>query len=227
MSNRTTEIDETFQKAVAWMEESNKTIDPEKRDRIYKAALAVFATSSYEKASTNDIVQSAGVSKGLLFHYFGSKKELYDSLFVFAINLMYRTVTEKINWAETDLFDRLIQIAMEKIEINRCYPHMFDFIKNVVAEKKVGSMQEVSALYHDYGISFEEIYQDVYHRNVDYTLFKDPAGIPKAINIVRWTLEKYTEENILSIIPEVPLDYDAIAAELQSYVSILKKAFYR
>ncbi len=209
------------------MEESNKSIDPEKRDRIFKAALAVFATSSYEKASTNDIVQSAGVSKGLLFHYFGSKKELYDSLFAFAINQVYRSVTEKINWAETDLFDRLIQIAMEKIETNRRYPHMFDFVKNVVAEKKIGSIQEVTALYQNYGISFEEIYQDIYRRNVDYTLFKDPADIPKAINIVRWTLEKYTEENILSITPELPLDYDAIAAELQSYVSILKKAFYR
>jgi AcrR family transcriptional regulator len=52
-------------------------MDNTKRDEILKACLAEFAEYGYEKANTNRICEQAGVSKGLIFHYFGSKQKLY------------------------------------------------------------------------------------------------------------------------------------------------------
>ena len=49
----------------------------EKQDRIMGAAMEVFALYGYEHASTDDMVKRAHISKGLLFHYFGSKKNFY------------------------------------------------------------------------------------------------------------------------------------------------------
>ena len=49
----------------------------EKQDRMINGALKVFALNGYQKASTDDIVKEAEISKGLLFHYFGSKAGLY------------------------------------------------------------------------------------------------------------------------------------------------------
>ncbi len=37
------------------------------------AAISIFATQGYAHASTDEIVKRAGISKGLLFHYFISK----------------------------------------------------------------------------------------------------------------------------------------------------------
>ena len=51
--------------------------DDQRKDRILEAALIEFADKGYKKASTNTIVREAGVSKGLLFHYYKSKKDLY------------------------------------------------------------------------------------------------------------------------------------------------------
>jgi len=56
------------------MQEIMPGIEPEKRDRILNAAIEEFASFPFEKASTNHIVAKAGISKGLLFHYFGSKQ---------------------------------------------------------------------------------------------------------------------------------------------------------
>lgn len=53
----------------------------EKQDRIMNAAIGVFATQGYGHASTDEIVKRAGISKGLLFHYFISKQGLYDFLY--------------------------------------------------------------------------------------------------------------------------------------------------
>ena len=49
----------------------------EKRKKILKEALIEFGNNGYANTSTNQIVKRAGVSKGLLFNYFCSKKELY------------------------------------------------------------------------------------------------------------------------------------------------------
>lgn len=53
------------------------SLDKEKQDRIINAAMKEFAQKGYDKASTNEMVKEAGISKGLLFHYFQNKKQLY------------------------------------------------------------------------------------------------------------------------------------------------------
>ena len=49
----------------------------EKQDRIMNAAISTFARRGYKYASTDEIKSKAGISKGLLFHYFGDKASLY------------------------------------------------------------------------------------------------------------------------------------------------------
>lgn len=52
-------------------------MEDSRKEQIMEACMAEFAEYGYEKANTNRICESAGVSKGLLFHYYGSKKSLF------------------------------------------------------------------------------------------------------------------------------------------------------
>lgn len=52
-------------------------IKPDSRQKILEAAIAEFAARGYEAASTNRICQQAEISKGLLFHYYKSKHQLF------------------------------------------------------------------------------------------------------------------------------------------------------
>jgi AcrR family transcriptional regulator len=56
--------------------EKFRAISEEKQRTILDAALTEFSERGYHKANTNTICEKAGISKGLLFHYFGSKKAL-------------------------------------------------------------------------------------------------------------------------------------------------------
>ena len=47
------------------------------RERILSAAVRAFGEHGYEGASTNQICAAAGISKGLLFHYYKSKENLF------------------------------------------------------------------------------------------------------------------------------------------------------
>jgi AcrR family transcriptional regulator len=49
----------------------------ERRAQLLALAQAAFATRSYDEVSIDDLAQAAGVSKGLLYHYFPTKRDLY------------------------------------------------------------------------------------------------------------------------------------------------------
>jgi AcrR family transcriptional regulator len=49
----------------------------ERRLQLLSAALEVFGDRDYEEVSVDEVAEAAGVSHGLVFQYFGSKKGLY------------------------------------------------------------------------------------------------------------------------------------------------------
>ena len=56
-------------------------LDPgQRRDQILDAANALFAHRAYDEVSIEDIASSAGVTRGLVHHYFGGRKEVYIGL---------------------------------------------------------------------------------------------------------------------------------------------------
>ena len=56
-------------------------LDPgQRREEILDAANALFAERGYDEVSVEDIASSAGVTRGLVHHYFGGRKEVYIAL---------------------------------------------------------------------------------------------------------------------------------------------------
>lgn len=51
--------------------------DPARRAELLAAAAHCFASRGFDDVSMDDIAASAGVTKGLLFYYFGSKRQCY------------------------------------------------------------------------------------------------------------------------------------------------------
>ncbi len=57
------------------------TNGPDKRQVILDAAVRVFARKGYHAARVGDIAGEAGIAHGLLYHYFGSKEEVLETVF--------------------------------------------------------------------------------------------------------------------------------------------------
>lgn len=54
----------------------------ESRARILEGALRVFVRRGYEGATVREIAREAGVSQGLMYHYFEGKQELLRAIFL-------------------------------------------------------------------------------------------------------------------------------------------------
>jgi AcrR family transcriptional regulator len=55
-----------------------RRLEPDaRREQILSVAVRLFGESGYAAVSTGDVATGAGVARGLVNHYFGTKKELY------------------------------------------------------------------------------------------------------------------------------------------------------
>ena len=56
-------------------------LDPaQRREQILDAANALFAERAYDEVSIEDIASSAGVTRGLVHHYFGGRNQVFIAL---------------------------------------------------------------------------------------------------------------------------------------------------
>jgi TetR/AcrR family transcriptional regulator, fatty acid metabolism regulator protein len=70
----------------------NATVD--KRRVILDAAVRVFARQGFHTCRVSDIADEAGVAYGLVYHYFGSKDEVLDTLFVERWDVLLAAIRE-------------------------------------------------------------------------------------------------------------------------------------
>lgn len=55
--------------------------------RLLAAATRLFAEQGYDRTSVQEIVEAAGVTKGALYHYFGSKEDLLQEVYARVLRL--------------------------------------------------------------------------------------------------------------------------------------------
>lgn len=203
------------------MESILQTMDEKKRDRIINAAIKEFSIYPYEKASTNNIVKNAKISKGLLFHYFGSKEALYDKLIRFVLNKLSEEITAGIDWDETDILLRIKQVVILKIKIGQSYPDMYTFLIKVLSEKAQQGIDYITSFYNEYGVDIGNLLNQFYTKNIDFSKFKDQENIEKNMNIIQWTFENYSKET-----SQKEIDYGKIKKDIDEYIKIFTNAFY-
>lgn len=81
-----------------------------KKDRITAAGIEAFSRRSYQDVSTDSITQSCGISKGILFHYFGSKKGFY----LYCLDRAMACLTAQTRLAEGNGFYEILFAQMDR-----------------------------------------------------------------------------------------------------------------
>lgn len=206
------------------MYEKFLAIDEGKRGRILNAALKEFAGKGYEAASTNSIAKEADISKGLLFHYFTSKKALYFYLFDYSVDRIMDEIRRSVHTEERDAFVKLRQLAGMKLAIMDDYPDLFRFLESVYLETSPevkAEMDERSKrlLLSEYGTMFG---------NVDKSKFREGIDADRAMNVILWTLEGLGEQmRRRTAAMGAELDIPLLIEEFDRYMEMLRFTMYK
>ena len=194
----------------------------EKQQYILNVAMKEFAGKGFTNASTNVIVKEAGISKGLLFHYFKNKKGLFLFLYDYCIELYINEFYKKINMDEKDIFIKLRQCTLAKLELIMQSPKIFSFIEVAYKEKSKNLKSDlelinVELMTNNYNKIFE---------NIDTSNFKEGLNIEKCINIIIWTIDGFGAQEMKKKKLNKK-EYEKAFAEADVYLDVLKNCFYK
>ncbi|MGH9275997.1 MAG: TetR/AcrR family transcriptional regulator [Acidimicrobiales bacterium] len=92
----------------------------ERRQLILSAARRLFCQRPYSEVSVADLAEAAGVARGLLHHYFGSKRDLYLAVMRELIQVPTIPLPDDASTLDArDVWDASVEGWMRLIESNR------------------------------------------------------------------------------------------------------------
>ena len=127
----------------------------DKRRLILDAAVRVFARQGFHTARVSDIADEAGVAYGLVYHYFGSKDEVLDTLFLERWNLLLEAIRD-VDARDVPPREKLLAITTFIVDSYRHDPDVMKVIivevtraANTFGRKHLGKIREAYALIAD------------------------------------------------------------------------------
>lgn len=208
------------------MAENFNSISEDRKKIILNACIEEFAEKGYERASTNNIVKKAGIPKGTLFYFFGSKKALYLYILEYAVAIFVKKFEAQSADLSSDIFDRLLQRGLQKLKMGRDEPLLYQIVfsafmnapeklKAEINEKFAGLRENASTLFD----------------NIDTSGFRENINLEKAVEIISTLLEGVINK-YLSLFknckPGEALGiYDKLQTEVRHYFEILKYGIYK
>ena len=196
------------------MNEKFFDLTKEKQDRMINAALKVFALNGYRHAGTDDIVREAAISKGLLFHYFGSKLGVYAFVYDYSVRYLLLELSRAVDTTETDLFTLMQQVETGKLHAMCGYPYLQPFLHRAQAE----NVSEALLATEESRQRLEEAYEAVYAK-ADLSGYASEEDVRKLRKMLELTIKGLMNERIL----EDAFQPEMLYEEIREYLDLSRR----
>ncbi|MBK1812338.1 TetR/AcrR family transcriptional regulator [Clostridium sp. YIM B02505] len=199
--------------------EKFKNLPKEKQDTIINAALKTFGANGYKKTSVNDIASAAGISKAMVFHYFGTKKALYLYLIELCTNTIMSEITSRFDNNVTDFFDRIKMATEIKLFAMKQYSAIPTFLTSMYFETDEEVNGEISTLISQ----SEGIREKMALTGMDFSKFKESVDVKTIMKMFTWMAEGFMNQ----FSGKTNVDFEGISKEFYECLDMLRKNFYK
>jgi AcrR family transcriptional regulator len=119
----------------------------ERRRQLLVAGGRIFSDRPYDEVSMSDIAQEAGISKGLLYHYFPSKQALFRATLEAAAGELAMQVAPDLSLPPRERVAQSIDAYLDWIEAHtRSYVRLIEDVGRVAETRElVGRVREDTA----------------------------------------------------------------------------------
>lgn len=160
------------------------------KDAILNSSLVFFKDAPFQKVSTNDIVTHAGVSKGLLFHYFKDKRTLYLTLYEHIWDNIKHHVLHDDQMNDPNLFVRLNHFFYSQRAYLLHHSDEAQFLKRVHLTSDESIVKKRT---HIYQSTQNQFYKRIFD-HIDTGLFKSDLDLQDAYKVLVWTLQRVVSD---------------------------------
>ena len=201
-------------------------MDQSKQEKIFNAAFEEFSGHGYQKASTNRIVETAGISKGMLFYYFNSKKELYYDLVDYGITRVKDDYLHLIDATQTDFIEKFRQAGVIKLKAFHANPDMLNFFGRIYLDPESAELPDEMLKKI---AEIQELGYTKFYTHVDTSLFRKDLPPEQIIQLIRWCMDGYEKqlEDELKGAQLSNMNYAPYWEKFYQYLDTLKVIFYQ
>lgn len=200
------------------MNEKFFDLKKEKQDRIINGAMKVFAREGYAHASTDEMVREAQISKGLLFHYFGSKQGLYGFLTDYSVRFMTLELSRSLSGTESDYFVLQEQLLRAWTDAMRQYPFIRMFLAGAEKETAPEAVEQSGTRMNSYRKLMREI-----EGRYSYSRFLPGVDAHRMTEVVRYTMDALFADTAHM----TPGGEEALLKEATAYLALLRGVSYQ
>ncbi|OAA90400.1 TetR/AcrR family transcriptional regulator [Clostridium ljungdahlii] len=195
------------------------SLPKEKQNVIIDAALRTFGANGYKKTSISDIAAAAGISKAMVFHYFGTKKALYLYLVNLCGNIMMTVVNEKFDNSITDFFDRIKMSSSIEISVMKRHAAIPSFLTSAYFEND----EEVKDDLRDIFNSGDEFRNRIAFDGMDISKFKEGVDLKLLMKMLLWMADGCTKQ----MSDKTEINFEIVLDEFNECLDMLKNNFYK
>lgn len=192
----------------------------EKKERIINAGMESFGKHGYKKALTDDIAQQAGISKGLLFHYFKDKKSFYLYIFDYCEKIVRKNIKVEDIKDIDDFFDLIDYGTEKKLLLIKKHPYMMNFVLKAYLSRKEAVSNELNLRIQNL---FDTVY-DEYFQYINFHKFKDNINPKDIYHMMIWMAEGYLVDKQRF---DQPFDIDVFLIDFQKWKIMFKNMCYK
>ncbi|CAM3140547.1 TetR family transcriptional regulator [Sporolactobacillus spathodeae] len=197
------------------------SLPEEKKQAIIDGALRAFGATGYKKTSTAEIAAESGISKAMVFHYFGTKKKLYLYLLQMCGNMIIDALNNKMDRNVTDFFDRIKQAGDIKMELIKQQPAILSFLLRVYFETAAEVRDAIKQFLTDK--QFIDFRDRLAFAGMDGSKFKDDVDPKLILKMLVWM----SQGALTDLTRATDFDLETYYKDFTDCLNLLKKAFYK
>ena len=201
------------------MNERFLLLPAQRQDQIRNAAMKVFAECGYANASTLEIARDAGISKGLLFHYFQNKRELHLSLYRYCTDFVKAELARQRLEGEHDFFRLLLHSQQVKTEIMGRHRHLFEFLIRAFCEEDPLLRSDLASV--DADLVPDSLAS--FLAQVDRSRFREGVDVEILLKMLLWCADGCMREHFRKSV----VDPEAINRDFSEILKMLQHLLYR
>lgn len=201
-------------------DDSFDKLSAERQDHIAEAAIEAFGKHAYKDASTEEIARQAGMSKGLLFFYCKSKKQLYLRTMEYLYDKVIDLVVDQHFWEIDDFFELMYYTAQSKAKAFERYPWALSFCirafypdhHDIKATMNAWNQQQIGAMF------------DRFLVNIDWSRFRDDIDPKHALNMLIWLADGWMHQQQAT---QEPVRLEDLMEEFQTWLPMVRAWAYK
>ena len=206
------------------------SLEEDKQQTILRACLREFGRYGYQKTSIDQVAKASGISKSMVFYYFGTKVGLYSYLLDYSIKILkeyFKNTDELVSGL--DYIEKYQRVVKVKLEAYFKHHEVFEFVTMLFLNPENTTINPtISEMYEELMDFRQAAFMSLQESEAE-NLFKDEINPDQARKYINWIMEGFSQSIIARIGHTALIDADIDDAweEFDEILDDLRRLFYK